>query len=571
MAAPVPDDRSRRRRRLAIGGMLLAVALAGSGVAALASGVLSRGGGTNGIACTDVASAVGLDFRGHYGPTVADDAMGAMMQRNMGEGAAVGDIDADGDLDVYLIAQAGRPNRLFRNQLAETGRATFSDITEAAGVGDTGLGRAAQFGDLDGDGDLDLILANDRDPDGVLSPSRVWRNRGDGTFEDVSAASGFDPLGYLIGGLTLVDYNQDGRLDVYVSMWTLEIKATPIGLPPVGRWPGSNRMYENQGGLVFRDVTDAVGLGGVHQDTFTAVFHDWDGDRDADLYLAVDHREDRYFRNDGARFVDASAEVNVGHVGNDMGVAVSDVNGDGMLDLFVTNVMDPEENFGTKPPGNTLLLALRDGDGNLRFEDHAPGTPLWDTGWGWGAAFTDIDLDGDLDLFAVQGFDEFIGRYSASLFQDTSRLLLNDGAGAFSPAVGTGCDVEGDQRALVVLDYDRDGDPDLLITQVGLPTVLLENRSPRQHWLTVELAAGTGHDSGAAVTVTAGGRTASQLIIAGGSYLAGPPPEAYFGLGEATDADEVRIRWDDGSTLVLNDVPGDQILRVAPAGVVARP
>ena len=558
-----PAERPSRRRRVRVVTGVAAVGLAVVLVAgaAIASGVLGRGG-TNGIVCVDVAAERGLTFLGSYGPTVADDPMGAVMQRNMGEGAAVGDIDADGDLDVYLLAQAGRPNRLFRNDLDSAGgRLGFTDITETAGVGDLGLGRAAQFADFDRDGDLDLILANDRDPAGVLAPSRVWRNDGTGRFEDVSVASGFDPEGYLVGGLALVDYDQDGLLDVYVSMWTLEIKRTPIGLRPVGHWPGTNRMYRNEGDLTFRDVTDEIGLGGVHQDTFTAIFHDWDGDADADLYLTVDHREDRYFRNDEGHFSDASEEVGVGHGGNDMGVATSDVDGDGTLDLFVTNVMDPEENFGTKPPGNTLLLVKRTEDGGIRFEDHAGGTPLKSTGWGWGTAFTDIDLDSDLDLFAVQGFDEFIGRYSASLFQDTSRLLVNDGAGAFAPAVGTGCTVEGDQRALIPFDYDRDGDPDYLITQVGLPAVLLENRSPRRHWLTVELPRGTGRDVGAVVTITAGERTSRQAILGGGSYLAGPPPEAYIGLGDATSADVV-VTWDDGTSVSMDDVAADQVVRI---------
>jgi enediyne biosynthesis protein E4 len=138
---------------------------------------------------------------------------------------------------------------------------------------------------------------------------------------------------------------------------------------------------------------------------------------------------------------------------------------------------------------------------------------------------------------------------------------VNDGSGAFTAATGTGCDVSGDQRALIPFDYDRDGDPDYLITQVGLPAMLLENRSPARHWLTVELPSGTGRDVGAVVTVSAGGQTSRQAILGGGSYLAGPPPEAYIGLGDATRAD-VEVRWDDGTTVVMDDVAADQILRV---------
>jgi len=546
-----------------LGMAVAAVGVAGAGI----SGVVELPGSVGGFACANVAAERGLDFVGSYGTTVADDEMGASMQRNMGNGAAVGDINDDGYLDVLLLGQAGHPSRLFANIAAADGGRRFSDITDAAGLGGlTGLSRAAQFADLDADGDLDLVVANDRDPAGILPPSRLFRNDGTGRFTDVTAGSGFDLSGYLVGGLALVDYNHTGRLSIYVSMWTLEVKRTPLGLHPDGHWPGENRLYENLGGMRFRDVTDDAGLAGVHEDTFSALFHDWDGNGSPDLYLAVDHREDRFYRNDDGHFTDVSAAMNVGHLGTAEKIAAGDVDGDGSIDLYVTNVTDPEDNFGTKPPGNTLLLAQRSSSGAITFLDDATHRGVRATGWGWGTVFTDTNLDGAPDLFAVQGFDEVVDIFSKPLRDDRAYLFANDGSGHFSATSETGCDVPGDQRSLVEFDYNRDGRPDYLITQVNLPVLLLENRGRTGNWLTIQLARGFGHDTNAHVTVTAGGRTSSHLIVGGGSFLAGPPAEAYVGLGEAAVADLVSVAWDDGTSVTLRNVPANRLIRVGPNG-----
>src|SRR5947208_2976977 len=162
----------------------------------------------DGRLCVDVASKVGLQFQGDYGQVFDGDAITSSMQRNMGNGAAVGDYDADGDLDVYLLGQRGHPSRLFRNDLDRQGHAHFTDVTEAAGLGGaTGMSRAAVLVDLDGDGRLDLVVANDHVPGSDSTPSRMYRNNGDGTFTDVTAGSGFDPTGYIVGGLAMADYD----------------------------------------------------------------------------------------------------------------------------------------------------------------------------------------------------------------------------------------------------------------------------------------------------------------------------------------------------------------------------
>jgi hypothetical protein len=186
-----------------------------------------------------------------------------------------------------------------------------------------------------------------------------------------------------------------------------------------------------------------------------------------------------------------------------------------------------------------------------------------DTAWGWGASFVDMNLDGAPDIYAVQGMKAFIGETSPHLTTATSKLFLGDAAGTqYAETAGTGCDIPGDQRALVVFDYNRDGSPDLLITQIAAPAVLLENYTAGRHWLTV--APDGPNDAGvnARITVTAGGRPSTQILLAGGSYLAGPPREAYFGLADAARADTVTIEWADGERSELHDVAADQVLRV---------
>ena len=522
----------------------------------------TAGDGADGLLCREVATDVGLDFRNDYGAVAATTEFGIIMQRNLGNGAAVGDYDNDGDLDVYLLAQRGYPNRLFRNDLDHAeGSASFTDVTDVAGVGDLGLGRVAHFADFDNDGLLDLILFNDYDGEGgVLSPSRLYRNEGDGVFTDRTSGSGLDVVGYIVGGSAVTDYDADGDLDLYVTYWTMELAGSPIGGTIEGAFPGANRLFENRGEFQFTDVTEDAGLAGLAIDSLTPVFADFDRDNDLDLYVAIDHRPDRYYRFDKDGFQDMSVDSFVTHRGNDMGVAVADVDGNGFLDLFVTNIFDPNKSFGVPPEGNTLLLVEPADDEGIRFVDAADDRGVKDTGWAWGTSFVDVDLDGDLDLFAVQGFDEFVGEHF-DLFHSRARLLENDGEGYFEAVDGRGCDVGGDQRSLIPFDYDRDGDPDFLITQVGLPVLLLENQTDPQNWLTVAL---DGSVSDAEVQVVVGGQTLTQVVLAGGSYLAGMPREAYFGLQDAAVAQEVTVQWPSGEGQSFTDIEAGTVLRVAP-------
>lgn len=542
---------------LGVAGVVVAVVVAGR---LLPGGPAVRERGPDG-GCVDVAASAGLVFRGDYGEIYpAVDDYGRIMQRNMGNGAAVGDYDGDGWLDVFLAGQAGHPSRLFHNVAGAAGSRAFADVTADAGLDIRGNVRVAQFVDL-GSGRPDLVVATDFEPRLGGEPSRIFRNEGDGTFTDVTPGSGFDPTGYIVGGMTFGDFDGSGRQSIYLSYWTQELAGDP-GLTHVeGRFPGQNRLYRNLGGYRFEDVTTDVGLGVTHADSFSAIFADFTGDHLADLYQASDHRPDRFYVNLGGTFTDMTEESGLlSRAGNSMGVAAADLTGAGGLDVYITHITDPTRRFGTNI-GNTLMVNRPAGDGTT-FTNDAAARGILDTAWGWGTAFVDADLDGDLDIYAVQGMRELVGEGEEHVQDASAVLFRNDGTGrSFMPATGTGCDVKGDQRALVVFDYDRDGAPDFLVTQVAGPTLLLHNRTLGPHWLTVRTSGAGDGSIGARVTVTAGGRTTRQIVLAGGSYLAGPPREVYAGLGDATTAD-VTVAWADGTVTERRGVPADAILDV---------
>jgi hypothetical protein len=532
-----------------------------AGLAVLAL-LAACGGGSSApvrvVAFVDVAAAVGLDFT----VTVGDTFPGAViqnqqwMQRNMGNGAAVGDYDGDGDLDVYLLGHTGQANRLFRNNL-DTGTATFTDATPAA-LADDGLSRTAAFVDLDNDGDLDLVLVNDDDGSDVYSPSRLFRNDGGGAWTDMTAGSGFRPIGFLRCGLAVADFDKDGRLDLLVTNWGYDLgNGTP-------EFPGANTLYRQTAApFVFEDVTAAQGVG-FARDSFSAIFSDLNGNGWPDLYVAVDHSFDKFYVNESGVFAeDFTNDAGLtAHTGNDMGIAAADFDDDDDLDFFLTNITDSTLGTGTTQ-GNVLYVNR----GNGVFDEEAAARGVFDTAWGWGTQWVDAENDGDLDLVAVTGFDEWVLNVRGALspvYQTPSFLLLNNGAGSFTRRTGTGLDSADDSRALVAFDYDRDGDVDLLVTNIAQPVRLFENRAENPgHWLTVAVTP-DALGLGAVVRATVGGRTMRRDVLAGRSYLAGTPAEAHFGLGEATMVDTLRVTWADGTETAMQNVAADRVITVEP-------
>ena len=501
------------------------------------------------IAFQDSTAAAGIDFDQHGGPVWGD-----RPPSHLGSGGAVSDFDHDGDLDLYICDALNWPNRLYRNN----GDGTFTDIATAAGVADTGYSQTALFLDLDSDGWDDLVVVNndERNPGNPSPPSRIYRNNGDGTFTDRTSGSNFLPAERIIGGAGAGDYDRDGDLDISVVGWH----------------DGSTYLFRNDGDFSFTNVTTPAGAYAPRQPSnptyqLGVVHVDIDNDGWQDIFSAVDFSANYLLRNnqDGT-FTEITSQANIGHTGNDMGIAVADVDNDFDLDLYVTDITGTGSTncFFPQVQGGCNSFNINDGSGV--FTDIAQAMNMDDTDWGWGAWFADLDLDLDRDLFVVNGFD------SVTSAGQVARLWRDDGAGYTEIAAAAGIQHNGDSRSVVPFDYDNDGDMDILVLDAEDPAHLFENITPRagRHWLKVSAEGQLSNRSGvgARVFVTAGGVTQMHEIFVGGSFYAGPPLIAHFGLGTAALVDEVRVEFPSGHTVVRQDVAADQELRLGPLGEV---
>lgn len=506
----------------------------------------------------DAATSANLNFTTLLGIASPAFPTADHLERNLGNGAAVGDFDNDGDLDIYILAQTGFSNRLFLNNL-ETGSKTFTDITPPVLAQTNFMSRVAHFVDLDNDNNLDILLINDGR--NGLSNSKIFRNNGDSTFTDVTSVSNneFSPTGFFRLGCALADYDNDGLIDIYVTNWSNAVTRDS------GSYPGVNKLYRNLGDFVFEDVSDILDFNNVNLDSFGAIFKDFNEDLTPDIHQTIDHQEDLFYINDGSSFSESAEVLGVDHTGNDMGVTAADWDDDDDLDIYATNITEPRSEFGTTNYNAFHINQLSETN-QFFFIESAVLFNVEDTFWGWGTDFIDIENDGDLDLIAVTGFDNFVEDRvpDAFLYQTPSVLFRNDN-GQFNRVSSSGLNEEDDSRTLIVFDYDRDGDEDLLITNINQPVRLLENVAPNQgNWLHLILKP-DNKAIGATVYAEINGITKRRDIIAGKSYLAGTPSEVHFGLGDATQVDSLTIRWADGveqSITNLANLQQNQILNI---------
>ncbi len=490
----------------------------------------------------DVTVAAGLEWTHHPGPI-----SGERPASDFGSAAAISDYDNDGDLDVYFVDSLNFPNLLYRND----GDGTFTEVGGPAGVADTGYGQMALFLDLDDDGFQDLIVLNNGN-----ATSKLFRNLGDGTFADVTAGSGFAPFDLTWGGCGAGDYDKDGDLDVSVVGWN----------------NGTTYFYRNEGDFQFTDVTVAAGAKPNRPPEnlpyqWSVVHVDLDNDGWQDIFSAVDFSANYLLRNnqDGT-FTEVSAAANMDSTSNDMGIAIADVDDDLDLDVYVTDITGSGSSdcFFPIVQGGCNTFHFNDGSGV--FTDQADALGMDDTDWAWGTAFFDADLDGDRDLYVVNGAEAVLGTPATAFF------YRNDGGTWVESAAAVGLDHDGDSKSLNPFDYDNDGDVDLLVTDTLGDAKLFRNVTPRgaNRWLEVKAEGSEDNRDGvgARVFVTAGGATQMHEIVAGGSFYASPPLVAHFGLGPNDVATEVRVEYPRGRVVTLTDVAADQRVTVGPLGAV---
>ena len=506
-----------------------------------------------------------------------------------GAGAAFLDYDKDGRLDVYLAngwtLDGARVVTRGKNALYhQRPDGTFEDVTDHAGVGGEGeWGSGVFVADYDNDGWPDILVTN-------FGRNVLYRNLGDGRFENVAARVGIETPGWNTGA-AFFDADGDGWLDLYIAQYidcTLDdvLKAKPtlwwrgleqVAFGPFGLKGAPDHFFRNVKGK-FVDATEEAGMKDLALGFGFAVrAADFDGDGHPDVYVANDSDPNYLYRNDGTGHfkeigvMSFSAFDGNGAAQASMGVALGDVDGDGIADLFVTNF---SEDFAT----------LYKGAGRAFFEDVSRATgvgPLTFRPLKWGTAMADLDDDGDLDLVLANGHiypqidrhPTLIGTYRQRNQLLENRTVRDDVPAGAPPEplfrdataeAGPGFALERAHRGLAVGDFDNDGRLDILVTALDSPPELLHNEGPAGSWLTVicEVPGGTAIPIGTTVTVTAGGRTMSRDIAAGDSYLSTHDPRPHFGLGKAEMAEEVVVRWPDGSRSVRKNVHARQFLVV---------
>lgn len=513
---------------------------------------------------TEVSSEAGIDFLYNFGDYSYENIL-----ESSGSGITVFDYDGDEWMDLYMMNgtwlegisdEEGRvfentPNRLYRN----LGNGTFEEVSEQAGVDDRHWSMAAGPVDIDRDGDQDLFLLN-------YGPNRFYLNKGDGTFSDVAGELGLVGPDSLNAwekwsvGVSFWDYNQDGLLDAFVGNFLAfdpeYVSPTmPDMMPHPSEYAGqASLMYQQQRDGTFKEVTASLGLLYPDSKCMGLTVYDYDRDGDLDMFQGNDHQANFMFRNDKGSFSEVGVEIGVAV--NSHGQTTGSMHG-AIGDVDGDGLIDllvPDLRYG----------ALYRNRGKGTFEDitEKSGIAAAFGGKGqWATALFDYDNDGDLDLFSANGNGE-------ELILQLPLLMENDGQGHFRDVGRKASPYFKERRsgrAAAIWDYDNDGDLDLIVSHVDLKarSVLLRNNCNNgNHWLGLSLEGRDGPASaiGATVVVHRGDNSSVFVNQWTTTYLSNSDPRLHIGLGENPTIDRIEIIWSDGSREVYPGPSVDQYL-----------
>ncbi|MBI4515589.1 MAG: CRTAC1 family protein [Deltaproteobacteria bacterium] len=505
---------------------------------------------------TDVAEAAGIRFKHNFG---ADKLENVLM--TTGSGAALCDFDNDGWLDAFLVNGTffdadGKPradkfttHALYRN--LKNGK--FEDVTKAAGLAQPSYGQGVTCTDFDGDGFVDLFITN-------YGPNRLYRNRGNLAFEDVTDRAGVGGGDRWHAGAAFFDYDGDGDLDLYVSTY-VKFKPAMSGVHASSLsqktgfrfFPGprdyqaeAHSLYRNNGNGTFADVTKEAGAAAEGGKGLNVVASDFDNDGDQDVFVANDASPNFLFRNDGGKFTEVGTEAGVAYDPDGvetaaMGVDVADVNGDGLQDLYVTNMIFEFNN-------------LYQNKGRMSFEDTTRTLGLDQDNYrhvGWATRFEDFNHDGNLDCFVANGHVvDYVEGFSQSITYPQQRMLfLGNADGRFKNMIDECGEVMRRKRVGrggAFADFDNDGDIDILMSNSGQHAELLRNDLPRNdRWLKIRLKGKAPNTDaiGAKVAIRLGDRTLNTEVRYTPAYLSSSDPTIHVGLKPGINEANVDVIW----------------------------
>ena len=499
------------------------------------------------------------------------DAQQYIVEGMMG-GAAFFDADGDGDVDLYVTNGsrfAGFPpgqhpaNYLYRNE-----GGSFEDVATHVGVGDTSWSMGCAVADYDNDGNLDLYVTN-------FGRNRLYRNRADGTFEDATAAAGVGDRRWSTG-CTFGDYDRDGDVDLYVANYvdfTIDYQSTipcqwkniPVYCGPRGLPAAADILYRNEGDGTFADASKSAGINELYYG-MAAGFADLDDDGWPDLFVANDSTPNQLYHNqtDGT-FTEVALLAGVAYSGEGvkqgcMGLALSDYENDGLIDILATNFAD-EHNVLYRNSGGLFFT-------DVSYLSRVAGTGSRQVAWG--TAFFDYDNDGDRDLFVANGhtYPEADLPQANSSYREENLLFENRGGGRFddvSTKAGPGLAIREVSRGTCLADYDQDGDMDLFVLNLNSPPTLLRNEGGNKNNFLQIRPEGTRSNRagiGARIAISAAGRRQFAQVLSGGSYLSHHDLQVHFGLGSSTLVETLTVQWPSGAVQTLRDVPANQVLVV---------
>ena len=551
---------------------------------AICAGARAPADTTLGFSFTNTAKEAGLTAITVYGGKETNK----YLLETTGCGVAVLDFDGDGWLDIFIVngsvlegfPRGDRPiSHLYRNRHD----GTYEDVTAKAGLTQSGWGQAACAADYDNDGRDDLFVT-------YWGQNRLFHNRGDGTFEDVTDRAGLKTAKPRWGaGCAFLDYDRDGRLDLFAANYIdfdlasapvpesglCRYKGIPVACGPPGLTGGKNVLYHNMGDGKFEDVSDRAGItrasGTYGLGVSTLDFND---DGWVDLYVANDSNPSALYLNNGdGTFKDIAVAAGCAYSQDGkpqagMGVAVGDYDRNGTVDLFKTNFA-----------GDTSTLYANDGKGSCEDRTFAGGIGL-NTRWlGWGVGFLDLDNDGWLDLFLVNGhvYPEVQRLATEAGYKQRKVVYRNLGSGRFediSERLGPPVTTPAAGRGAAFADLDNDGDIDVVVNNMhAAPDLFRLDSSSRAHWVTLKLVGTRSNRSAIGARVRLFNRDGMQLqeVRGGGSYFSQNDLRVHFGLGQSAEIERVDIRWPNGLEEQWKSIEVDRIVTLTEGTGIAMP